>query len=73
MDVIKSRLTAEPSDPAHRRFSTMRQAYSHIIANEGVAGLWRGFGPCLARGLVCNSVVFPVYELVKQYGFGIEK
>lgn len=73
VDVIKSRLTAEPSNPAHRRFSTMREAYRYILANEGLGGFYRGFGPCLARGLVCNSVVFPVYELVKQYGFGIAK
>ena len=55
------RITAEPSDPAHRRFSNMRQAAKYIMQREGIGGFFKGYIPTLARGVSCNAVVFPVY------------
>ena len=58
-DVVKVRLQAEGRLPAGvpRRYNGALDAYRKIIAADGVAGLWTGYGPNLAR----NCVVRPTF------------
>ena len=70
LDVIKSRLQAQPSDPSQRVYSTMQQAYREVVHTRGLAGLWRGIMPCLARGVVCNALTFAVYDALLQVTLG---
>ena len=50
-DVVKVRLQAEGRLPAGavRRYNGAIDAYRKIIAQEGIGGLWTGYGPNLAR------------------------
>lgn len=35
----------------------------HILRHEGMAGFWRGFGPCIIPAFPANALGFVVYEL----------
>lgn len=70
LDVIKSRLQAQPCDPSQRAYSTMQHAYREVVHTRGLAGLWRGIMPCLARGVVCNALTFAVYDALLQATLG---
>ena len=50
-DVVKVRLQAEGRLPAGvpRRYNGSLDAYRKIIAQDGILGLWTGYGPNLAR------------------------
>ncbi len=38
---------------------------SQTVRTQGVAGLYRGFGPALARSVPTNGIAFVVYELAR--------
>lgn len=67
-DVVKVRLQAEGRLPAGatRRYNGAIDAYRKIIAQEGVAGLWTGYGPNLARNCVVNATELVAYDQAKQ-------
>jgi len=68
-DVVKVRLQAEgrlpPGQP--RRYKGALDAYSKIVAQEGVLGLWTGYGPNLARNCVVNATELVAYDQTKQF------
>ena len=35
------------------------------VRTQGMAGLYRGFGPALARSVPTNGIAFVVYELAR--------
>jgi solute carrier family 25 carnitine/acylcarnitine transporter 20/29 len=41
-------------------------ALAQVWAAEGVKGLFRGFGPALARSFPANAVCFAVYEATQS-------
>jgi solute carrier family 25 (mitochondrial carnitine/acylcarnitine transporter), member 20/29 len=57
LEVIKSRLQAEPSDLALRRYAGIVDCFRHIVREEGVAALYRGFAPSVARAILANAVI----------------
>lgn len=67
-DVVKVRLQAEGRLPpgAVRRYNGAIDAYRKIIAQEGVLGLWTGYGPNLARNCVVNATELVAYDQAKQ-------
>jgi len=67
-DVVKVRLQAEGRLPpgAVKRYSGALDAYRKIIAQEGVLGLWTGYGPNLARNCVVNATELVAYDQAKQ-------
>ena len=67
-DVVKVRLQAEGRLPAGavRRYNGALDAYRKIIAQEGVGGLWTGYGPNLARNCVVNATELVAYDQAKQ-------
>jgi solute carrier family 25 uncoupling protein 8/9 len=68
-DVVKVRLQAEGRLPAGavRRYNGAIDAYRKIIAQEGVLGLWTGYGPNLARNCVVNATELVAYDQSKQF------
>lgn len=67
-DVIKVRIQAEGRLPpgAVRRYNGVLDAYKKIISQEGVKGLWTGYGPNLARNCVVNATELVAYDQAKQ-------
>lgn len=67
-DVVKVRLQAEGRLPpgAPRRYNGAIDAYRKIVAQEGVLGLWTGYGPNLARNCVISATELVAYDQAKQ-------
>ncbi|KAL4070810.1 hypothetical protein J3A83DRAFT_4358899 [Scleroderma citrinum] len=53
-DVIKSRLQSAPTGTYSGFFDCFRKT----VAQEGVAALWKGFGPAMARAFPANAATF---------------
>lgn len=67
-DLVKVRLQAEGKLPpgVPRRYSGALDAYSKIVRKEGVAALWTGLGPNIARNAIINAAELASYDQVKQ-------
>jgi solute carrier family 25 uncoupling protein 8/9 len=67
-DVVKVRLQAEGRLPpgAERRYNGAIDAYKKIVKQEGIKGLWTGYGPNLARNCVVNATELVAYDQAKQ-------
>ncbi|KAJ7560699.1 hypothetical protein O6H91_04G141300 [Diphasiastrum complanatum] len=67
-DLVKVRLQAEGKLPpgVPRRYSGAMNAYSTIFKQEGVAALWTGLGPNVARNAIINAAELASYDQVKQ-------
>ncbi|GBG72627.1 hypothetical protein CBR_g12201 [Chara braunii] len=67
-DLVKVRLQAEGKLPpgVPRKYSGAIDAYRTIIRQEGVAGLWTGLGPNIARNSIVNAAEMASYDQVKQ-------
>jgi solute carrier family 25 carnitine/acylcarnitine transporter 20/29 len=48
------------------RYRGMIHCGRQIVRSEGAKGLWRGFGPALARSFPANAACFAVYEASRQ-------
>ncbi|KAF9229124.1 hypothetical protein BS17DRAFT_689484 [Gyrodon lividus] len=53
-DVLKSRLQSAPSGT----YSGLFDCFRKTVAQDGVAALWRGFGPAMARAFPANAATF---------------
>lgn len=62
-DVIKSVLQVD--DHRNPKFSGSIDAFRKISASEGVKGLYRGFGPAMARSVPANAACFLAYEMTR--------
>jgi len=67
-DVVKVRLQSEGRLPpgVPRRYAGAIDAYGKIVRQEGVLGLWTGYGPNLARNCVVNATELVAYDQSKQ-------
>lgn len=64
LDMIKSRLQV---DSYHQpKYKGIIDCGRQVVAKEGLYGLFRGFGPALARSFPANAVCFAVYEATKS-------
>lgn len=43
----------------------MGKALQHMLATEGVSGLWRGLGPTVFRDVPFSGIYWAVYESLK--------
>ncbi|KAH6810496.1 uncoupling protein 2 [Perilla frutescens var. frutescens] len=67
-DLVKVRLQAEGELPVGvaRRYSGALQAYYAIAKQEGVAALWTGIGPNIARNAIVNAAELASYDHIKE-------
>lgn len=63
-DVIKSVIQVD--DFRNPKFSGSIQAFKKILAAEGAKGLYKGFGPAMARSVPANAACFLAYEVTKS-------
>ncbi|KAJ0020152.1 hypothetical protein Pint_32614 [Pistacia integerrima] len=67
-DLVKVRLQAEGKllSGVPRRYYGTLDAYYTIVRQEGLAALWTGLGPNIARNALINAAELASYDQVKQ-------
>ncbi|GAX85450.1 hypothetical protein CEUSTIGMA_g12866.t1 [Chlamydomonas eustigma] len=67
-DLVKVRMQSEGKLPAGvpRKYPSAFAAYGIIAREEGIAGLWKGLGPNVARNAIINAAELASYDQVKQ-------
>ncbi|XP_011097444.1 mitochondrial carnitine/acylcarnitine carrier-like protein [Sesamum indicum] len=63
-DVVKSVLQID--DYKNPKFSGSMDAFRKILKTEGVKGLYKGFGPAMARSVPANAACFLAYEVTRS-------
>jgi solute carrier family 25 carnitine/acylcarnitine transporter 20/29 len=69
IDVAKTMLQTQRDPPKGQplQYRHALDVISQVIKSEGVAGLFRGFGPTLVRALPASGSTFLAYEAVTNY------
>lgn len=62
-DVVKSVIQVD--DYKNPKYSGSFDAFRKILASEGVKGLYKGFGPAMARSVPANAACFLAYEVTR--------
>ncbi|XP_009399405.2 mitochondrial carnitine/acylcarnitine carrier-like protein [Musa acuminata AAA Group] len=63
-DVVKSVIQVD--DYKNPKYSGSVGALRKIAAAEGIKGLYRGFGPAMARSVPANAACFLAYEMIRS-------
>ncbi|MBA0795067.1 hypothetical protein Gohar_019342 [Gossypium harknessii] len=63
-DVVKSVLQVD--DYKNPKYKGSMHAFRSILASEGVKGLYKGFGPAMARSIPANGACFLAYEVTRS-------
>ncbi|GAA0171270.1 transporter [Lithospermum erythrorhizon] len=63
-DVVKSVIQID--DYKNPKYSGSIDAFRKILASEGVKGLYKGFGPAMARSIPANAACFLAYEVTRS-------
>lgn len=63
-DVIKSVIQVD--DPKNPKYSGTVDAFRKVYTSEGIKGLYKGFGPAMARSVPANAACFLAYEMVRS-------
>jgi len=63
-DVVKSVIQVD--DYKNPRYSGSLDALRKIMAADGVKGLYKGFGPAMARSVPANAATFVAYEITRS-------
>ncbi|CAM6120412.1 unnamed protein product [Calypogeia fissa] len=63
-DVVKSVIQVD--DYRNPKYKGTIDAFKKVYAAEGIKGLYRGFGPAMARSVPANAACFLAYEIVKE-------
>lgn len=63
-DVVKSVIQVD--DYKNPKFSGSMDAFRKILRSEGVKGLYKGFGPAMARSVPANAACFLAYEITRS-------
>ncbi|KAK4430417.1 Mitochondrial carnitine/acylcarnitine carrier-like protein [Sesamum alatum] len=63
-DVVKSVLQID--DYKNPKYSGSIDAFKKILKTEGVKGLYKGFGPAMARSVPANAACFLAYEVTRS-------
>ncbi|TFY81479.1 hypothetical protein EWM64_g2533 [Hericium alpestre] len=67
LDVIKSRIQLRPEPPKGTPVQYIVREFRALIAESGVAGLFRGLSPSLLRSIPSAASTFAAYELTREY------
>ncbi|KAL5229932.1 hypothetical protein ABZP36_028708 [Zizania latifolia] len=63
-DVVKSVIQVD--DCNNPKYSGSMDAFRKILAADGVKGLYKGFGPAMARSVPANAACFLAYEVTRS-------
>lgn len=63
-DVIKSVIQVD--DRSNPKYAGTMDAFKKVYHTEGVKGLYKGFGPAMARSVPANAACFLAYEVVRS-------
>ncbi|KAK1438443.1 hypothetical protein QVD17_04252 [Tagetes erecta] len=63
-DVIKSVIQID--DYKNPKYSGSIDAFKKILKSEGIGGLYKGFGPAMARSVPANAACFLAYEITRS-------
>jgi solute carrier family 25 carnitine/acylcarnitine transporter 20/29 len=63
-DVVKSVIQVD--DYKNPKYSGSMDAFRKILAADGVKGLYKGFGPAMARSVPANGACFLAYQLTRS-------
>ncbi|KAL2521869.1 Mitochondrial carnitine/acylcarnitine carrier-like protein [Forsythia ovata] len=63
-DVVKSVIQVD--DYRNPKFNGSVDAFRKILASEGMKGLYKGFGPAMARSVPANAACFLAYEVTRS-------
>ncbi|MBA0559488.1 hypothetical protein Golob_016450, partial [Gossypium lobatum] len=63
-DVIKSVIQVD--DYKNPKYTGSINAFRRIFASEGLKGLYKGFGPAMARSIPANAACFLAYEVTRS-------
>ncbi|KAI7738597.1 hypothetical protein M8C21_011458, partial [Ambrosia artemisiifolia] len=63
-DVVKSVIQID--DYKNPKYSGSIDAFKKILKAEGIGGLYKGFGPAMARSVPANAACFLAYEITSQ-------
>ncbi|PIA39941.1 hypothetical protein AQUCO_02600407v1 [Aquilegia coerulea] len=63
-DVVKSVIQVD--DYKNPKFFGSIDAFKKILKSEGVKGLYKGFGPAMARSVPANAACFLAYEVTRS-------
>ncbi|GBF87431.1 mitochondrial uncoupling 1-like protein [Raphidocelis subcapitata] len=71
-DLVKVRMQSEGKLPpgAPKKYPNAIKAYSIILREEGLFGLWKGLGPNIARNAIINAAELASYDQIKQVMLG---
>ena len=53
-------------DYKNPKYSGSMDAFRKILAADGVKGLYKGFGPAMARSVPANAACFLAYEVTRS-------
>ena len=65
-DVIKTRMQGDGFGK-NQMFKSSLHCFRYTIEGQGLSILYRGFGSCVYRAFVVNSVVLFVYTQINNY------
>lgn len=67
-DLVKVRMQAQGKSPpgAPKKYPSAFASYGIIAREEGIAGLWTGLGPNVARNAIINATELATYDQVKE-------
>lgn len=65
-DVVRNIMMGDNINPAKRKFRGVWHCASTIVAEGGAGALWRGYLPCMLRGVPVNGVIFCVYTAISE-------
>ncbi|MCO5614292.1 hypothetical protein L7F22_068570 [Adiantum nelumboides] len=63
-DVIKSKIQID--DRSNPKYAGTIDAFKKVYRGEGLKGLYKGFGPAMARSVPANAACFLAYEVVRS-------
>ncbi|KAL7415325.1 mitochondrial carrier domain-containing protein [Mrakia frigida] len=68
LDYARTRLSADAKDASRggkRQFTGIIDVYKKTLASDGVAGLYRGFGPSIVGIIIYRGFAFGLYDSLK--------
>lgn len=67
LDVIKSRIQLRQTPPTGKPWKYMTNEIKMVIAESGIAGLFRGLSPSLLRTIPAGASTFAAFELTREF------